>query len=81
MFLRILIAAWILFLFCLVLLFLFPDLNNLVRGDDRPLGYTLMVLGLFTLGHVTTRLYRPGMRIARRPQQAEKGHDYANQPP
>jgi hypothetical protein len=68
MFLRILIAAWVLYLLTLAMLFRFPDLviHHLLRGHGRVLGYALGVLVLTTGVYKVTRLYRAGMTIAKK---------------
>lgn len=64
MFQRILIAAWVLYLSTLALLFLSPHLRHLLRGHGRALGYALTVLGLITFAYWVRRLYRAGMARA-----------------
>jgi hypothetical protein len=67
MFLRILVAAWVLYLSILALLFLFPDamVHHVLRGHGRALGYALVLLVLITAVYRVKRLYRAGMTRAR----------------
>lgn len=66
MFLRILIAAWVLYLSSVALLFLSADVRHLVRGHVQVLIYALPVLIIVTFAYRVRRLYRAGMARARK---------------
>jgi hypothetical protein len=66
MFLRVLVAAWSLYLLSLVLLFLFPrfTINCLLFGHGRAIGYGLGVLLVVSWAYRQGRLYRKGISTA-----------------
>ena len=66
MFLRILIAAWVLYLLSLVLLYFFPHfvIDHLLLGHGRIIGYALVALLLVTAAYRIASLYRAGMAKA-----------------